>query len=186
MILLVIGLALWIAAHVFKRVAPGRRAELQVRMGDASKGIFGVAIIASIVLMTIGYKAADGPFWWGRSPMTTGINNLLMLVAFYLYAASGMKTRITRAIRHPQLTGFSAWAVGHLLVNGDPASLVLFGGLLLWALAEIALINAAEPEWHPPVPAPMGKEIGAVVGAVVVMAVVGLIHGWVGPWPFGG
>ena len=40
MIVLVLGLALWIAAHVFKRAAPGPRAQLQARMGPASKGLF--------------------------------------------------------------------------------------------------------------------------------------------------
>ena len=32
-----------------------------------------------IVCMVIGYRAADGAFFWGRTPaMTTGINNLLV------------------------------------------------------------------------------------------------------------
>ena len=62
-----------------------------------------------------------------------------MLIAFYLFAASGMKTRVTAMTRHPQLIGFSLWAVAHLLVNGDLPSLVLFGGLLVWALVEMAL-----------------------------------------------
>jgi uncharacterized membrane protein len=33
-------------------------------------------------------------------------------------------------VRHKQLTGVKAWAVAHLLVNGDLASILLFGGLL--------------------------------------------------------
>ena len=46
---------------------------------------------------------------------------------------------------------------------------VLFGGLLAWAVVEVILINRAEPRLDAaPAPAPMGKEIGAVVGAVVV------------------
>ena len=38
--------------------------------------------------------------------------------------ASGMKTAITRVIRHPQLTAVKVWAVAHLLVNGDLHSIV--------------------------------------------------------------
>jgi uncharacterized membrane protein len=34
------------------------------------------------------------------------------------------------------------WAAGHLLVNGDPASLVLFGTMLLLALFGTASIDA--------------------------------------------
>ena len=109
-----------------------------------------------------------------------------MLLAFYLYAADGMGTRVTARIRHPQLTGFSLWAVAHLLVNGDLASFVLFGGLLAWALVEIMLLNRAGAWKRRTGPFPARKEIMAAVGAVVVMLVVGLIHGWIGPWPFGG
>lgn len=182
MVLLISGVALWWAAHLFKRVAPERRAAL----GDKGKGLVAVLLVLSVFLMARGYGQAEGPVWWGRSPATTGINNLLMLLAFYLYAADGMGTRVTAWIHHPQLTGFSLWAVAHLLVNGDLASFVLFGGLLVWALVEIMLLNRAGAWKRRTGPFPARKEIMAAVGAVVVMLVVGLIHGWIGPWPFGG
>ncbi len=182
MVLLISGVALWWAAHLFKRVAPERRAAL----GEKGKGLVAVLLVLSVFLMARGYGQADGPVWWGRSPATTGINNLLMLLAFYLYAADGMGTRVTAWIHHPQLTGFSLWAVAHLLVNGDLASFVLFGGLLAWALVEIMLLNRAGAWKRRTGPFPARKEIMAAVGAVVVMLVVGLIHGWIGPWPFGG
>ena len=182
MVLLISGVVLWWAAHLFKRVAPERRAAL----GDKGKGLVAVLLVLSVFMMARGYGQAEGPVWWGRSPATTGINNLLMLLAFYLYAADGMETRVTAWIRHPQLTGFSLWAVAHLLVNGDLASFVLFGGLLAWALVEIMLLNRAGAWKRRTGPFPARKEIMAAVGAVVVMLVVGLIHGWIGPWPFGG
>jgi uncharacterized membrane protein len=182
MVLLISGVALWWAAHLFKRVAPERRAAL----GDKGKGLVAVLLVLSVFLMARGYGQAEGPVWWGRSPATTGINNLLMLLAFYLYAADGMGTRVTAWIHHPQLTGFSLWAVAHLLVNGDLASFVLFGGLLAWALVEIMLLNRAGAWKRRTGPFPARKEIMAAVGAVVVMLVVGLFHGWIGPWPFGG
>lgn len=181
MIWLVLGVVLWWAAHLFKRIAPDARA----RMGESGRGLVTVALLLSVVLMVIGYRTADGAVYWGRSPALVGINNLLVLVGFYLFAASGMKTRVTRVTRHPQLIGFSLWAFGHLLVNGDVASFVLFGGLLLWALVEMAVINRTEPEWSPPPPAPMRKEVMAVVAGLVAYLVVAVIHGWLGYWPFG-
>lgn len=181
MLILILGVALWWAAHVFKRVAPAQRAQL----GDKGKGLVALALLLSVVLMVWGYKTAGGPVWWGPSPALVGVNNLLVLIAFYLFAASGMKTRVTTMTRHPQLIGFSLWAVAHLLVNGDLPSLVLFGGLLIWALVEMALIDRT-PWTAPAGPFPAKKEVMAAAGAVIVTLIVGVIHGWVGPWPFGG
>ena len=181
MILLVLGLALWWAAHLFKRLAPGPRQAI----GETGKIVAAVAVVASVVLMVIGYRGAEVVPLWEPPAFLRHVNNLLMLLAFYLYAASGMKTRITAVIRHPQLTGFKTWAVAHLLVNGDLASVVLFGGLLAWAVVAVIAINRATPRPAPPPPAPMGKEIGAVVGAVIVTGVVSGIHTWLGYNPFG-
>ena len=181
MIWLILGLALWWGAHLFKRIAPEARA----RMGDRAKGPVALALVVSIVLMVIGYRATGGPIWWGRTPMLTGINNLLVLLAFYLFAASGMKTGVTRLTRHPQLIGFSLWAVAHLLVNGDAESVVLFGGLLLWAVAEMVVISRAAGPYVPPHPVPVKREVMAVVGALVVFAVVAGIHILLGVNPFG-
>jgi uncharacterized membrane protein len=144
-----------------------------------------IAVLASVVLMVIGYRGADQIDLWYPPAFLTHVNNALMLLAVYLYAASAMKTRITWVIRHPQLTAVKTWAVAHLLVNGDLASVVLFGGLLAWAVVEVIVINRAEPRPAPPAPAPIGKEIGAVLGAVVVLAAIGGVHNWLGVWPFG-
>lgn len=182
MLILILGVALFWAAHLFKRLAPEQRES----MGNRGRGLVTGLLILSVLLMIWGYRISDGPYWWGRSPALVGINNLLVLAAFYLFAAAGMKTRVTTYLRHPQLVGFSLWAVGHLLVNGDLPSFVLFGGLLLWALVEIVTINRAS-EWTPPAgPFPVRKEVMAAGGAVIVVAVVGLIHGWIGPQAFGG
>jgi uncharacterized membrane protein len=47
-----------------------------------------------------------------------------------------------RITRHPFLWGVAIWAFGHLAVNGDRASLILFGSLLLLALFGTASIDA--------------------------------------------
>ena len=80
MLLLVAGVLLWSVAHLFKRVVPHARAA----MGDAGRGIMSIAILASMVLMYLGYSHAAPDFYWGRSPERIGINNVLMLLAIYL------------------------------------------------------------------------------------------------------
>lgn len=181
MTLIVLGLALWWAAHLFKRLAPEARA----RLGEAGKGLVAVLVLAGVVLMVMGYRGVAHVDLWYPPAFLTHLNNLLMLFAVYLYAASGMKTWITRPIRHPQLTAVKTWAVAHLMVNGDLASVVLFGGLLAWAVVEVILINRSTPRGPLPEPAPMGKEIGAVVGAVVVLVGIMLVHNWLGVPPWG-
>jgi len=180
MTLLILGVLLWSVAHLFKRLAPGVRAT----MGTAGRAVIAVLIVASVVLMVQGYAPAEGTFYWGRSAPLVGINNLLMLLAFYLYAASGLKTAITRRIRHPQLTAVKVWAVSHLLVNGDLPSFVLFGGILAWAVVSVILINRAEPNWTPPAAKP-GAEVKAIIATVVVVVLVMLLHNWLGVQPWG-
>lgn len=182
MLILILGVALWWAAHLYKRVAPASRAS----MGERGKGMVTGLLVLSIILMVIGYQGATGAFFWGPNPALVGINNLLVLVALYLFAASGMKTRVTAMTRHPMLWGFALWAGAPLLVNGDTPSFILFGGLLAWSFVEMVAINRASPWVRPTGPFPSRKEAMAAVGAVIVMIVIGLIHGWIGPWPFGG
>lgn len=181
MIWLVLGVLLWSGAHLFKRIAPDARA----RLGDKAKGPISLALLVSVVLMVVGYRMADGTVYWGRGPILTGINNVLMLLAIYLFAAAGMKTRITRLTRNPQMNGFKAWATAHLLVNGDTPSFVLFGGLIMWAVVQMHLARRAEPAWTKPAPAPLKKEIMAIVGTLVVYVGIVVVHSYLGYVPYG-
>ncbi len=181
-LILIAGVALWAGAHFFKRLAPERRAA----MGNAGRLYATLAIVASIVLMVIGYRMAEPVWLWVAPNWMVHLNNLLVFIGFYLYAVSGLKTRLHQKIRHPQLSGFKAWAVAHLLVVGTLQGVILFGGLLAWAVVSVILINRANREWTRPPEAAAWKEGVAVVGALFAMLVVGQIHGWLGPWPFGG
>ena len=137
MMMLLSGVLLWSIAHLFKRLAPATREG----MGDGGKLIVTLALLGSIALMVSGYQSATGAIWWVRQPSWGLVNNVLMLLAFYLMAASSLKVKVTSVVRHPQLTAIKAWSVGHLVVNGDAPSMVLFGGLLAWAVVSVIIIN---------------------------------------------
>jgi uncharacterized membrane protein len=49
---------------------------------------------------------------------------------------------IVRITRHPFLWGVALWALVHLIVNGDLASLIVFGSLFVLALGGTASIDA--------------------------------------------
>lgn len=182
MIFLILGLALWTGAHLFKRLAPGPRAALGENLG---RGLVTAALIFSIWLMLRGYSAADGAVFWGRTGALVGINNLLMLLSVYMFAAAGMQTALARKIRHPMLGAVKVWALAHLLVNGDVPSFVLFGGLLAWAVISMIVINRTQSEWVRPESAPVKKEAIAVAISVVIYAVIAGVHTWLGYPVFG-
>lgn len=183
MAILIIGVLLWWAAHLFKRVAPDLRGQL----GARGKGITALALVASVVLMVIGYRMAQGPYWWGATAALKGINNLIVLVAIWIFAGDGMKSVLVKRLRHPQLTGFALWAAAHLMVNGDLPSVILFGGLLAWSLVEMTVLSRVTPDRRTgPAPIVWRKEIMVAVAALVTFGVIGLIHGWLGYKVFGG
>ena len=186
MIWLILGMIIWWGAHLFKRVAPAARDNMQDSMGDASKGIVAVALVASIVLMVIGYRSwvtglAYVPPSWG-----VHLNNLLMLFAVGLFGLGSSKSRFRGALRHPMLSGVIVWAVAHLLVNGDWTSVVLFGGLAVWAVVEMVVINRAVPVWDRPEPGTKGGDIRLIIISLVIFSVISGIHTWLGYWPFPG
>ncbi|MFT4742435.1 MAG: putative membrane protein [Yoonia sp.] len=181
MTLIILGLVLWTCVHVWKRVVPDHRAGF----GAHGAGIVAAGAVIAIILMAIGYRGAEGVVLWDRTSGLTGINNLLMLFAFYLFAASGAKTAITKFIRHPQLTAVIVWSGAHVLVNGDTPSVLLFGGMALWAALEIVLINGIQGARTPYHAVPIKKEVTAIIATIVVFIVVALIHMVVGPSPFG-
>lgn len=181
MMILILGVALWWGAHLFKRLAPTRRAA----MGDKGKGLMAVLLLLSVVLMVVGYRGADVVVLWSPPAFFTHINNLLMLLALYLFVADGVKARAAIAMPNPQLTGFKTWAVAHLLVNGDVASVVLFGGLLAWAVVSVIVLKRAGVRPARRAWGGVKAEIIALVGTVVAFGAVAWVHNWLGYWPYG-
>ena len=178
--ILILGVALWWAAHLFKRVAPERRAE----MGDKGRGPVALAIVGSVVLMVIGFKLAPYVHVWAPPTFAIHLNNVLVLVAIWMMSPAGTKGKILSGVRHPMLMGFRTWAVAHLLVNGDLASMILFGGLLLWGMVSVVVINKAEPDWTPRTDGSIAKDGMFFVASIVLLVIIGYIHGLVGPVPF--
>ena len=126
-------------------------------------GLFSLASVAGLTWLGFAYAGArgasgDAVFWVG-APATKSIQLALQFVAF-LFIVIGLTTRnptavggesaldsptvvsgMLRVTRHPFLWGVAIWAAGHLLVNGDAASLILFGSMLLLALLGTSSID---------------------------------------------
>ena len=181
MILLILGLILYSGSHLFKRLAPDRRAA----MGDAGKGIVALVSLAGIVLMVIGYRMAPYIEVWSPPRFLIHVNNLLMVIAVFLLGIGNMWGVVRTKIRHPMLTAVKVWALAHLLVNGDLASIVLFGGMLGWAVLSVILINKAEGAWVRPEVGPVRNDLIFVAISLLVFGGIAFVHTWLGVSPFG-
>lgn len=182
MFLLILGVLLWSLAHLFKRLAPAARA----RLGDPGKGVVAIALVLSVVLMVVGYRGADFVPVFTPLPGIGHLNNLLMLVAVFLFGVGGTKGTLYPKMRHPMLTGTILWAVAHLLVNGDVASLVLFGGLGIWAVVQMLVINAAGPWARPTDGRGLKGDAMNLAGTLVIYGLIAGVHIWLGHNPFVG
>jgi uncharacterized membrane protein len=68
------------------------------------------------------------------------------------------------------------WSAAHLLVNGDSRSVVLFGGLGAWAVAEIVLCNKRDGAWQKPDVAPFSADMIVAVIAAVAFSIFFYLH----------
>jgi len=186
-ILLIAGVLLWTAAHLMRSVAPGVYQSIHQKFGQVgTKGVIAVAVLISLALMIAGYRSADYVNLWQVPVWMTYVNNLLMILALYMYFTTATvpgTAFMFGSLVNPQLTGFKVWAVAHLLVNGDLASLVLFGGLLLWAVAQVVLSKknvSLVDRSLAPIKSPW-VHLAVVFGALIFISVV---HALLGKWPF--
>ena len=189
MTILVLGVILWIATHSFPLYAPGARDAIRAQIGEGPwKGGFALVSLAVIGVIVIGWGAAgQNPVQvWSPPAFLTHINNLMMLVAFLFLGAGHAKANLRRLVRHPQFTAVKIWAAAHLLVNGDLRSIILFGGMLLWAGMSVGLANRRDGAWVKPPASPRRVDVIHAVVSVALFAVVALGHRWlfgVSPFP---
>lgn len=180
MIWLVLGVLSWSAVHLLPSVGVSARARLVERLGeDRYKGLFALAIVLSVVLMVLGWRSAEPRLAYAAPAWSALVANVLMFVALVLFAASALPTNLKRVIRHPQLTAVAIWAGAHLLSNGDNRSLVLFGGLGLWAVVAMVTINRRDGAWEKPEPQPLAGELKPLLAAVVVFALLFWVHPYI-------
>lgn len=177
MSLLLAGIILWFVVHSLPAAAPHKRDALVAKLGEQPyRGIFSLVIVASLVMIVFGWKSAV-PSAIYQPLMGPGIlPSVLVLVGLVFFFASQVNGNIKRILRHPQMAGTILWAVAHLLTNGDSRSVVLFGGMAIWAVFEIVMINRREGPRAEPGPASGKFDLIAVVIGGVAFAVIGHFH----------
>ena len=174
---LILGVLIWAYSHLMKRITPGFRAKLGEGPG---KGVATLLTVLALYLMITGYRAADVIVVWSPPDVFKHINNLLMLVAVILLFMKANRGTLRTYLRHPMLTAVKTWALAHLLVNGDLASIILFGGLLAWAVVDVIFINKMEVRAPRPAKGPVINDGIYVVICLVAFVAIAELHKWLG------
>ncbi len=136
------------------------RPQLARRLGESGfRTLYSVVAIVTFVVMIYAYGAAPYvPVWpelsWLRwVPLVVMPFSAVLVVAGLttrsptavggeaLAADSAPAPGILRVTRHPFLWGVALWAGCHLLVNGDAASIILMGGMLVLAVGGMQHID---------------------------------------------
>ncbi|MDA9412204.1 NnrU family protein [Bradyrhizobium sp. CCBAU 45384] len=168
LLVMILGLVLFFAAHVFttKRDA---RAQAIAQLGEGTyKILYSVVSLAGLALIVWGFGHYRSTGWidvWYPPRALKHIAVALMLPAVILVVASYLRGRIYATLKHPMLAGVKLWAFAHLLANGDLGSIILFGSFLGWGVYDRISLKHRTDSGGPPIP------VGGVTNDLIAVAV---------------
>lgn len=179
MSLLIIGLVLFLGVHSVAIVAPNLRAGAVVRLGEGAwKGLYALVSLVGFILICYGFGLARqapvllyAPPAWLRH-----LALILMLPVFPLILAAYLPGRIKTAAKHPMLAAVKLWAFAHLLANGTLADVLLFGGFLIWAVADRISLKRRPQAVRTAPPGPWNDAIAVVLGLAIYAVLLGWGH----------
>jgi len=151
--------AFFVGIHVFVS-GTGLRSVIVRRTGEQGfQGLFSLLSFAAICWLVYAYRNSVAAPIWGSVTWLEAIAFVLIALGF-LFVVVGLTTPnptlvgaegvldqpepvrgVLRITRHPFLWGVALWALSHLVVNGDSASIAFFGTFLLLALIGPFLID---------------------------------------------
>ena len=186
MAMLVTGLVIFLGVHSVRMAAPGWREARIAAIGEGPwKGVYTLLSLAGLVLIVWGYIRVHAlapvlyvtPFW------LVHVTILLMAVSFVFMMVANLKPgRLKPLLKHPFLAAVKLWAFAHLLVNGDLASVLLFGSVLAWAVVNRIAV-ARRPDALP-APGPVANDVIAVVtGLALWLLFIWKAHEWIAGVP---
>jgi len=177
----ILGLVLFLGAHVFVSLRENRAALIS-RLGHGPYlGLFSIISLAGIILMGFGFARyrAEGliPLWYPPA-WTRQIVVVLMWPASIAVVAAYIPGDIKRVLKHPMLVGVKLWAIAHLCANGDLGGIILFGSVLLWAGYDRVTLKYRSDAGAPAIPFGGRRNdlIAIGVGTLLYLALGFLFH----------
>jgi uncharacterized membrane protein len=135
--ILIVGLAVFLATHVFVSFREARASVIE-RVGlSLYRTLFAIVSLVGLALIIWGYaqyRAHDLIQLWSPPAFMRHITIGLVFFAAIFIVAAFFPSHIKTRLKHPMLAGVKAWALAHLLSNGDLGSVLLFGTFLAWGV----------------------------------------------------
>jgi uncharacterized membrane protein len=182
MAILVIGLIVFIAMHSISIINHNWRIHMVNKMGVMPwQGIYSLLSIIGFVMIVYGFGLArmhpvvlyTTPNWLHHVTM------VLMIPVFPMLLATYFPGRIQTTLKHPMLAATKLWAFAHLLANGTLADVLLFGGLLVWAVMDrISLKHRASDAVPVALRSKLNDTLVIVIGLALYAAFVFGLHKW--------
>jgi len=150
MLLFILGLLLFFGIHMLPFYPEYRSQLIEKIDSDTIDGegmykiIFGVISLLGLIFVGIGKGSMGFTSLWDIPAFFRYIAVIFILLSFILMVAAYLPNNIKRYVPHPMLTGVIIWGVTHLIINGDVASIILFGSFVVYSVVAIKLINKRE------------------------------------------
>ena len=152
MLLFTLGLILFFGIHMLP-FYPEYRAQLIEKIDNNTIGgegmykiIFSVVSLLGLIFVGIGKGSMEFIGLWDAPTFFRYVAVVLIPLSFILMVAAYMPNNIRRYVPHPMLTGVIIWGATHMLVNGDIASLILFGSFVAYSIVAIKLTNRRDDD----------------------------------------
>ncbi len=184
MAVLIVGLLIFLGTHTIPMFQT-LRGNLTNSIGIGPyKGLFALSAAIGLGLIIYGYGLARAE---GLAPFYTSpdalrhIMMLLMLFAIIFLIAAYVPGKIKATLKHPMLIGVKTWALAHLLVNGSPQDILLFGGFLVWAVLAVISIKRRE-RLNPPAKNTNTSAVYDIVAVAGGVAITTILLLWGHEW----
>ncbi len=173
MVFLSIAVAVFCIIHLIPAL-PSVKEKLRNRLGTAYGPVFGVAATLSLILIFVAWSLGQTETVYEPIKGSKHINLLLSFIGFQFLAIFFFRGKARLFVRYPFAIAIIFWATGHLIANGDLASIIVFGGLLIYAVVFIILSLANRV--FPSLEVRDRHDIFAVIIGLVAYVAMVLLH----------
>lgn len=175
MALLILGMVIFLSAHLIPGFVELRRKFVDWKGETVYLICYSLVSALGLALIITGKATApEVPIWQAPSWMNH-LTMTAMLPSVILVAAAYIPNNLRRFIRHPFLWGFTLWSLSHLLVSGDLASVILFGGIGVFAIYDMWSANRRGAQ-NSDKKVPLYMDVLLITAGLVAYGVVWYVH----------